>query len=235
MENSSFYTKGEKEEVISRISQVHTITMYCPLRDFCIQSLKSSFELMLPKYKKGENLWKGVPAIDALNVFIFTTGFVDTVGLEVNKDVLSVIASSLKMFKKLKKINFEFTDDEDIENTYNILLKKSKEGIKKYIYKVELLEMNLSDLFSQRIIDLLNKIFVYNEMMPNSYLERKFKLDFKYDEYVSFIDMFINNNKENLDSLDNKICDYFRAFPKLVNEQKPNIRILTNYSDEVTG
>ena len=94
--------------------------------------------------------------------------------------------------------------------------------------------MNLSDLFSQGIIDLINKVFICNGLMSNSYLERTFQLEFTYDEYVSFIDMFVNNNRPNLDALDANICDYFVLFPPLVKEQKPKIRILTNYVDEVT-
>ena len=231
MENSSFYTKGEKEEVTSRIGQVHTITMFCPIGDYCVQSMKNSFDMMLPKYKKNDKLWKDVPAIDALNVFVFTTAFFKTSELEVDTSIFSIIVSSLKMFKKLKKINFEFTDDPDIAATYAGLIKKSKESMKKYIYNVDVLEMNLCDMFSQTIIDLLNKVFAYNELIPNSYLERKFKLDFDYDEYITFMDMFIGNNRDNLNLLDNKICDYFRAFPNLINEQKPKIRIITNYSD----
>ena len=122
MGNSKFYTKGEKEEVVSRIGQVHTITLFCPISDFCIQSLKSSFEMMLPKYKKSDNRWDGVPAIDALNVFLFTTSFLNTTGPEVDRNIFSIVVSSLKMFKKLKKINFEFTDDEEIKGTYEMIL-----------------------------------------------------------------------------------------------------------------
>lgn len=231
MENNSFYTKGEKEEIVSRINQVHTITMFCPIGDYCVQSLKNSFETMLPKYKKSDDLWKGIPAIEALNAFVFTISSLNTSGPDANKDIFGIIAGSLKMFKKLKKINFKFTDDADIADTYDSLLKNSKEGVKRCIYNVDVLEMNLSDMFSQSIIDLLNKVFVYNELIPNSYLERKFKLDFKYDEYITFMDMFISNNRDNLNLLDSKICDYFRSFPPLVNEHKPKIRIITNYID----
>jgi len=45
------------------------------------------------------------------------------------------------------------------------------------------------------------------------------------------MNMFISNNKENLDILDKKICDYLQTFPPLVIEQKPKIRLLTNYAD----
>lgn len=231
MEKSVFYTKGEREEITSRMNQVHTITLFCPISDLAVMSLQNSFEMILPKYKKSDVLWVGVPSIDALNVFLFTTSYIKTQNLDINLGMIEAMASSLKMFKKLKKINFCFTDDKEIENSYNVLLKRSNDKMKKCIYNVELLELNLSDMFSQTIIDLVNKIFMCNEIIPNSYLERKFHIDFNYDDYMTFMDMFIGNNKDNLDMLDNKICDYFRLFPPLVNEQKPSIRLITNYEE----
>ena len=227
MSNSNFYIKGNYEDIITRISQVHTITMFCPMSDHCVQGLKNTFEIMLAEYKKNEDYWENVPTIDALNVFIFN----DNMNRDYDSGIFSVIVSSLKMFNRLKRINFQFTDDEDILNSYKQIMKNNIEGTTKYIYNVDVIEMNLSEMFSQRIIDMLNKIFICNEYLPNSYLDRKFMIDFKYDEYMAFMDMFINNNKENLDALDDKICDYFKSFPKLVMEQKPNIRLVTNYSE----
>lgn len=234
MEENNFYIKGFKDDIVSRISQVHTITMFCPISDYGVQSLKNTFEIMAPKYKTGENVWSNVPTLDALNAFLFTTSFCDNLNLDINKDVLGVIASSLRMFTKLKKITFEFTDDKEIENTYNLLLKKVTDGPKKVIYRVDVVEMNLSDMFCQTVIDLINRVFMTNEVMPNSYLERKFRLDFKYDEYVNFMNMFIGNNIENLNKLDENICDYFTAFPQLIIDQKPEIRVITNYKDDVS-
>lgn len=227
MSNSNFYIKGNYEDIITRISQVHTITMFCPMSDHCVQGLKNTFEIMLAEYKKNEDYWENVPTIDALNVFIFN----DNMNRDYDSGIFSVIVSSLKMFNRLKRINFQFTDDEDILNSYKQIMKNNIEGTTKYIYNVDVIEMNLSEMFSQMIIDMLNKIFICNEYLPNSYLDRKFMVDFKYDEYMAFMDMFINNNKENLDALDDKICDYFKSFPKLVIDQKPNIRIVTNYSE----
>ena len=227
MINTNFYTKGDYKEIITRISQVHTITMFCPMSDHCVQGLKNTFEIMLAEYKKNEDYWENVPTIDALNVFIFN----DNMNRDYDSGIFSVIVSSLKMFNRLKRINFQFTDDEDILNSYKQIMKNNIEGTTKYIYNVDVIEMNLSEMFSQMIIDMLNKIFICNEYLPNSYLDRKFMVDFKYDEYMAFMDMFINNNKENLDALDDKICDYFKSFPKLVIDQKPNIRIVTNYSE----
>lgn len=227
MGNSNFYIKGNYEDIITRISQVHTITMFCPMSDHCVQGLKSTFEIMLAEYRKNEDYWENVPTIDALNAFIFN----DNMNRDYDSGIFSVIVSSLKMFNRLKRINFQFTDDEDILNSYKQIMKNNIEGTTKYIYNVDVIEMNLSEMFSQMIIDMLNRIFICNEYLPNSYLDRKFMVDFKYDDYMSFMDMVINNNKETLDALDDKICDYFKSFPKLVMEQKPNIRVVTNYSE----
>ena len=227
MSNSNFYIKGNYEDIITRISQVHTITMFCPMSDHCVQGLKNTFEIMLAEYKKNEDYWENVPTIDALNVFIFN----DNMNRDYDSGIFSVIVSSLKMFNRLKRINFQFTDDEDILNSYKQIMKNNIEGTTKYIYNVDVIEMNLSEMFSQMIIDMLNKIFICNEYLPNSYLDRKFMVDFQYDDYMAFMDMVINNNKEMLDALDDKICDYFKSFPKLVMEQKPNIRLVTNYSE----
>lgn len=233
MEKSHFYTKGIKEEILTRINQVHSITLFCPLEDACVRGLKDTFEVMLDGYKTDENTWSDVPAIDALNAFIITASFQQSMGIDVDKDIIGVIVSSLKMFNRLKIITFKFTDDPDIMDTYKKLLKNDKNDIKKYFYKIDILEMNLGDMFSQSIIDMLNKVFIWNELIPNSYLDRRFVLEFRYEDYTSFMNMFIENNKEDLDALDKNICDYFRNFPKLVEEQKPMIRLITNYKEMI--
>ena len=231
MDNNEFYTKGNPVEVITRIDQVHTITMYCPLSDVCIQNLKDCLETLLKKYMVDDLTWKGVPAIDALNAFIMMVSFQQQMNIEADKEIISLVASSLKMFPKMKKINFVFTDDPEIRKSYDLMIQKKIGEVKKYIYNVELLEIHLDDYFSQGIIDMLNKVFICNELIPNSYLDRKFLLTFKYDDYISFMDMFINNNRMNLNLLDSNICDYFRSFPRLITEQKPDIRLITNYSE----
>lgn len=228
MGNSNFYTKGDTEDIISRINQVHTITMFCPIGDECVRSLKKTLEMILPQYRISEDVWMGIPSIDTLNAFIINTSVLNE---NMNTDIIGIIAGSLKMFKKLKFINFEFTDDAEIEKSYRLLLKKTTEGTRKYIYNVDVVEFNLSDMFSQSMINLLNKVFMHNELIPNSYLDRKFRIDFKYEDYISFMDMFINNNRDDLNELDKNICNYLRAFPKLIEEQKPQIRLLTNYED----
>ena len=92
--------------------------------------------------------------------------------------------------------------------------------------------MYLGDMFDQSIIDLINKHFMSNEIISNSYLEREFLIEFEFDEYISYINMFINNNKERLSMYDNDIMDYLRVFPSIIGDiSKPIIKLYTNYSE----
>lgn len=229
MGNDSFFTKGDRENILQRIGQVHTITIYCPLDDDGVLALWGSLGIIAQRYRTDMYEWKNVPTFDALNTFIYLT---NNCNVEDN-GIIGIIISSLKMFNRLKYINFSFTDNPEIKESYNAFLNRGN-GKKGYIYKVDRLEINLSEMFSQWVIDLLNRVFICNEIISNSYLERKFCIDFTYDEYMNFMDMFLTNNEISFDSLDKNICEYFKSFPTLINEQKPNIRLITNYRDEVT-
>ena len=229
MGNDSFFIKGDRENILQRIVHVHTITIYCPLDDDGVLALWESLGDVAQRYRTDMYEWKNVPTFDALNAFIFLSK-----NCEVDdKGIIGIIVSSLKMFNRLKYINFSFTDNPEIKESYDSFLNR-RNGKKGYIYKVDRLELNLSEMFSQWVIDLLNRVFICNEIIPNSYLERKFCIDFTYDEYMNFMDMFLTNNGGSFNSLDKNICEYFKSFPTLINEQKPNIRLITNYSDEVT-
>ena len=229
MGNDSFFTKGDRENILQRIGQVHTITIYCPLDDEGVLALWGSLGDVARRYRTDMYEWKNVPTFDALNAFIYLTNNCN-VG---DKGIIGIIISSLKMFNRLKYINFSFTDNPEIKESYDSFLNR-RNGKKGYIYKVDRLELNLSEMFSQWVIDLLNRVFICNEIISNSYLERKFCIDFTYDDYMNFMDMFLTNNGSSFDSLDKNICEYFKSFPTLINEQKPDIRLITNYSDEVT-
>jgi hypothetical protein len=84
-------------------------------------------------------------------------------------------------------------------------------------------------MFEMEIIDMLNKVMMFDEIIPNSYLERVFNIDFTFDEYVSYIEMFVHNNINTLNSLDKNIVEYLLSFPKIINRCKPNIRLITTY------
>ena len=79
---------------------------------------------------------------------------------------------------------------------------------------------------------MINKHFIANEIISNSYLERDFLIMFDFDEYISYINMFIDNNEDRLSMYDNDIMDYLRVFPTIVGDiARPNIRLYTNYRE----
>lgn len=221
-----YYTKGDKETIIKRINQIHTITLYCPLQDKGVQTLKRYLTELLPEYMENADLFSNVSTADALLVFL--NALADK---EFERSVISLITGALRSFQRLKKINFEFTNDPDIYETYRESVKQNKVVVKKHIYKIDKVEMILSDMFSQEVIDMINKVLIMDEIIPNSYFERKFTIDFKFDEYVGFMDAFLNNNVITLDLLDKNIGEYFRTFPQLIDEQKPDITLVTNYNE----
>ena len=71
-----------------------------------------------------------------------------------------------------------------------------------------------------------------NGIISNSYLEREFLIEFEFEEYISYINMFIENNIERLTMMDEDIKDYLRVFPTIIGDIfKPNIKIYTNYKE----
>ena len=100
------------------------------------------------------------------------------------------------------------------------------------IYSIDVLEMYLGDMLDQDIIDLIKKHFISNEIISNSYLERDFLVMFKFDEYITYINMFIENNIDRLSMYDSDIMDYLRVFPSIIGDvSNPDIRLYTNYRE----
>lgn len=230
MNNNIMQTKGDVETVIGRVNQVHSITMYCPLLDQGSLTLMYILEIMMPSYKTGELSWNNISTIDAFTIFLRS---ISKCKIEnINIDILSIIASVLKSFPKLKYINFKFSSSVDLlEKYYKILNGNEQKDSTDKIYKIEKIEMNLSEMFSQDIIDMYNKVLMIDGILPNSSIERKFLLNFTYDEYIGFMDMFLGNNGPALHQANRNICDYFRSFPTVIESHKPDIRIITNYED----
>lgn len=229
MDIKEIFTKGDRETILSRMDQIHTITMYCPIEDEGVMYFRDVLNTMVEKYKINDMLWKNVPAIDSLNVFINVAK--KCVSNKIEMGVVSIIVASLKAFNRLKYINFEFTDDKKISDAYIEMVTSGKRTISTKIYKLDVMEMNLTDMFSQDMIDMFNRVLVFDDIIPNSYLDRKYVIDFSFDEYISFMDMFLGHNGPSLNMMDKNICDYFRTFPQTINEHKPHIKIVTNYSE----
>jgi hypothetical protein len=189
--------------------------------------------------KEGDDVFIHIPAIDFYNVALF----VHKCCVEKNVDTKYIFAiiSIIKSFENLKYISIEFVDNVNVTESYERIIniesdssKSSVDVINEFtnVYSIDAIEMYLNDMFDQEIIDLINKHLMSNEIIPNSYLEREFLIEFDFDEYISYINMFINNNKERLSMYDKDIMDYLRVFPTIIGDiSKPNIKLYTNYSE----
>jgi hypothetical protein len=71
-----------------------------------------------------------------------------------------------------------------------------------------------------------------NGIISNSYLERDFLVTFEFEEYVSYINMFVENNIDRLSMMDEDIMAYLRVFPTIIGDiSKPDIKLYTNYRE----
>lgn len=225
-ENRNTYVKGEREKILSRMDAVHSMTMFCPVNFDSLDCLKYCFGIICPQYKTDGDKWIDVPCADALKAFLVA---VNSLGMD-NSYPIDVISGVLKTFSRLKYIDFEFIDDKDLMKSFDYKTWSTDKTIYRKIYRIKKLEFNLSDMFSQKIIDIYNKVLMMNEIIPNSYLDRKFEIDYSYDEYISYMDMFIGNNSSSFNMIDKDICDYFISFPEVIIEHRPDIKVITNYS-----
>lgn len=233
MENST-YVKGNKEEVIKRFSQIHSVTLRCPINDDGVIFLRSRMITSFGSYLDGNGKFNKIPVSDFVNAFMNTLNFCKS--KKVSVKMLYIIIGCIQGFKNLKYISVEFTDDADVLKAYNDIQNKDNtdnEKVKmlKSIYDINVLEFNLSDMFSQEVIDFFNKCMMHNGLMSNSYLKREFYIDFDYDGYVAFMDMFLGNNGITFEEMDKNIIEYFRMLPVFIADQKPSILVITNYSD----
>lgn len=232
MENST-YVKGNKDEVIKRFSQIYSVTLRCPIDDSGIKLLRNTMITSLGSYYDNGKFDK-VPATDVFGAFMSVIKSCKRKGTEV--EMLYIVMGCIQSFKNLKYISIEFTDDADVIKAYNKVKNndntdEEKIKILKKIYNIDVLELNLSDMFSQEIIDFFNKFMMHNGLLSNSYLKREFYINFDYDGYVSFMDMFLGNNGITFEEMDKNIIEYFRMLPVFIADQKPSILVVTNYKD----
>jgi predicted CopG family antitoxin len=145
----------------------------------------------------------------------------------------------MKTFDNLKYVNIEFKDDIELRDSYERLIhiKSTDENSDvinelRNVYSIDGLELYLGNMFDQDVVDLINKHFIANEIISNSYLERDFLITFKFNEYITYINMFIDNNMDRLSMYDSDIVDYLRMFPSIiVDGSNPNIKLYTNYRE----
>jgi predicted CopG family antitoxin len=232
------YTKGDKDKVLTRIEQVSDITLYIPSSEKCMDYLYDSLVVLCNHYMDNDgNLFLHIPAIDFYNVVLFANKCCNE--NNVNTEYICALMGIVRSFSNLKYISIAFKDDNELRDSYERLINiDSTDGLGDIIteltnvYSIDVLEMYLGDMFDQDIIDLINKHLIANEIISNSYLERDFLITFEFDEYISYINMFIDNNIDRLSMYDNNIMDYLRVFPTIIGDiSRPDIRLYTNYRE----
>lgn len=226
------YTKGNRDDIVKRVDMVHSMTIYCPINDKGVELFRLNLIKRLKQYMKTEYMFNLIPVFDVFTCFTETLEYCKN--NNIFKENLYSFWGVVQSFKHVKFISLEFVDDKDILCSYEYIRgsskNKSSENIQR-IYKIDSIELVWSDMFTQDIIDMFNKILMFYEIIPNSYLEREFLISFYYDDYMSYMEMIVNNNGIELSRMDKNIIDYLLLFPKIISINKPIIRILTNYGD----
>lgn len=233
------YTKGDKEKVMTRIEQVSDITLHIPSSERCMDYLYDSLMLLCNHYVDEDDgdLFLLIPAIDFYNVVLFANKCCKEKGVDTK--YISAMMGVVSTFTKLKYISVVFRDSDELRDSYERLINMDKDSVASdaineltNVYSIDVLEMYLGDMLDQDIIDLINKHFISNEIISNSYLERDFLVMFRFDEYISYINMFIDNNIDRLSMYDSDIMDYLRVFPSIIGDVfNPDIRLYTNYRE----
>ena len=231
-------TKGDKEKVMTRIEQVSDITLHIPSSERCMDYLYDSLMVLCNHYVDEDDgdLFLLIPAIDFYNVVLFANKCCKEKGVDTK--YISAMMGVVSTFTKLKYISVVFREDDELRDSYERLINMDNNGINDAIieltniYSIDVLEMYLGDMLDQDIIDLINKHLISNEIISNSYLERDFLVMFRFDEYITYINMFIENNIDRLSMYDSDIMDYLRVFPSIIGDVfNPDIRLYTNYRE----
>jgi predicted CopG family antitoxin len=234
------YTKGDKDNVVTRIEQVSDVTLYIPTFERCVDYLYDGLILLCNHYVDGDNndVFLHIPAIDFYNVVLYSNKCCKENGIDTN--YISAMLGVVRSFTNLKHVSVVFKDDIELRDSYERLININTNNVSKSevineltnIYSIDVMEMFLGDMFDQKIIDLINKSFISNGIISNSYLERDFLIEFEFDEYISYINMFVDNNIDRLSMLDEDIMDYLRVFPSIIGDvSKPVIKLYTNYKE----
>lgn len=233
------YTKGDKNKVVTRIDQVSSITLNVPTSDRGMDYLYDALISLCNHYvdENDGDKFLYIPALDFYNIVIYVDKCCKE--KEVNTDYIFSMMGVVRTFEKLKYISVVFSDSIEVRDSYEILSNIDSEGDVNdvlneltNVYSIDAIEMYLVDMLDQKIIDLINKHLMSNGIISNSYLEREFLIEFEFEEYISYISMFIENNIDRLSMLDEDIMDYLRVFPSIIGDiTKPNIKLYTNYRE----
>lgn len=233
------YTKGDKNKVLTRMNQVNSITLNVPSTERCMDYLYDTLISLCHHYvsESDSDSFLSIPNIEFYNIVLYVNKCCKE--KDINTDYINAMMGIVRSFDNLKYVSVVFKDAVEVIDSYERLI-NIDENIAvndvidelSNVYSIDILDMYLVDMFDQDIIDLINIHLMCNGIISNLYLEREFLIEFEFDEYVSYINMFIENNIDLLSMYDEDIADYLRVFPSIVGDiSKPNIKLYTNYQE----
>jgi hypothetical protein len=231
------YFNMEKNKFAFRLLQIFEIDLKLPLKDkgifnFYIFLKKSGIENTISE----DDYCKKIMSLhsnDVVNILMECFNYckekkIKTSGLE-------CIFSIFNVFRNLRNVTFTFINDENyfelFENALSDLDNEKKQDFFNQTYTVTKIEMYLSDSLDKNVVDFFNNMFIFYGYIPNDYMNRKFYVDFDFDDYVSFMNMVLSNNSDFIQVIGEDGIDFLTSFPTIVTQHKPKVRLITNYID----
>lgn len=238
MSNDKKVTKIEEAAAFERLMQVFWMNLNVP-KDNIVS--RKFFDTLVgntgirPSEEDGKTVVRGVHINDALNVLIGCFEYFNTVDGDNGTIVITSILSVFNTFKNIRMLDFTFDPNPELMDIYEKVVDLEYKGDKvemfNKLYNVRKMEIHLCDTLPENVVDFLNKMFIFYGYIPNDYMKRRFTIDFEFDEYVNFMNMLFSNNRELVNLMGVDIVNFLILFPVIVMENKPDIRIVTNYHD----
>lgn len=229
-------TETKEITVYQRMSQVYKLTLNVPLSNEGVKIFYNSLIENLgihPTIYTEKRCLCDIHTNDAINVLMGCFEYCHEKKYETF--ILTSVLSVFNIFNNLKLISFEFIENDDILDIYkninDVEYKGDKTPLFNKIYNIDEIEIHLCDSLNKNIVDFLNNIFMFYGYIPNDYMNRRFSIDFEFDEYISFTEMIFSNNKELIKQMGINLINHLNMFPVVVIQSKPKIRIVTNYFD----
>lgn len=232
------YVKVNVNGVVSRVKQISKIKMFIPTYSAFTQ------EFFLPLMKKNkvkgkksssDILFKNLNAKDLSNIMRVDEHSSEVDSSEIEKEpIKTILLGILNVYQNLQKITIVVSDKEKYTKLENKLLsKKAKKdelpSLFSEFYSIEELEFKLGDMFSQEVIDYINRYLIDIGIIENDYFNRTFVLSMTHKEYMSLFSMMIENNSNTVVKFGENFSNLLLLFPDKVMNDNPTINILTDY------
>lgn len=232
------YVKVNVNGVVSRVKQVVKIKMFIPTdssftQDFFLPIMKKN--KVKGKKSSSDVLFENLNAKDLSNIMLVKEHSDEVDSSDIEKEPIKMILLGiLNVYQNLQKITIVVSNKKKYAELENKLLsgKAKKDELPSLFsefYSVEELELKLGDMFSQEVIDYINKYLIDIGIIENDYFERTFSLSMTYEEYISLFSMMINNNSDKVSKFGENFSNLLLLLPDKVIDGNPKINILTDY------